>query len=351
MGCTQSNIEDEETVNRCRERKQYMERAVAARNKFAAAHSSYAMSLKNIGAALSDFAHGEVVYPAGGSGSGGGIGADATIQPPILPHDSISSFPPPLPPFNPTPSPLQRASTVPEFRTELKRTNSITEEESEEDIENESTHNLKHRSSKSSARGSMGRRDGLSHKEVTEEEVLQKPPPPMLPNEPDHKHLARPPPPPPPSAMNNDNSWDYFLELDMQRSTLADVEDDHYQGQEIERKMREERAKKSEMDGEIDGGRRVQKVEVAAEVVEGTVNLSKQPPPTQKVVATKLAKRVKMGAPAEGIMKGGPSNTNLLQIFVDFDDCFLKACESAHDVSRLLEATRLHYHSNFADKR
>ena len=42
---------------------------------------------------------------------------------------------------------------------------------------------------------------------------------------------------------------------------------------------------------------------------------------------------------------------NLLQIFADLDDHFLKASEAAHEVSKMLEATRLHYHSNFADNR
>ncbi|KAL2516162.1 hypothetical protein Fot_30133 [Forsythia ovata] len=313
MGCTQSKIENEETVNRCKERKQYMEQAVTARNKFAAAHSAHAMSLKNTGAALSDYAQGEVVYP----------GAVESVE---------------------------RASTVPEFRTELKHSNSIIEEENEDDIENESTHSLKHRS-KSSGRGSVGGRSGLSHKEVPEDEVLHKPPSPLLPNERQREHLA-PPPPPPPPPENKGSTWEYFFSTDdVPGSTLADVEDDHYKIAEIERKMREEMAKKSEVDGEVDGGKRVEHVEAAAEVVEGTVDLPPKPPPTQTAVATKLAKRVKMGAPAEGKTKGLPSNTNLLQIFVDLDDCFLKACESAHDVSRLLEATRLHYHSNFADKR
>lgn len=47
--------------------------------------------------------------------------------------------------------------------------------------------------------------------------------------------------------------------------------------------------------------------------------------------------------------KGG--QFNLLQIFSELDDCFLKASESAHEVSKMLEANRLHYHSNFADNR
>jgi hypothetical protein len=44
-------------------------------------------------------------------------------------------------------------------------------------------------------------------------------------------------------------------------------------------------------------------------------------------------------------------NFNLVEIFAILDDHFLKASESAHEVSKMLEATRLHYHSNFADNR
>lgn len=57
---------------------------------------------------------------------------------------------------------------------------------------------------------------------------------------------------------------------------------------------------------------------------------------------------------SEGSKRGkgaSASNTNLLQILNDLDDHFLKASESAHEVSKMLEANRMHYHSNFADNR
>ncbi|XP_020100252.1 uncharacterized protein LOC109718419, partial [Ananas comosus] len=63
MGCAQSKIELEESVARCRERKQQLRGAVVSRNAFAAAHSAYAVALKNTGAALSDYAHGESLHP------------------------------------------------------------------------------------------------------------------------------------------------------------------------------------------------------------------------------------------------------------------------------------------------
>lgn len=40
---------------------------------------------------------------------------------------------------------------------------------------------------------------------------------------------------------------------------------------------------------------------------------------------------------------------SLLQILNELDDHFLKASESTHEVSRMLEANRLHYHSNFVE--
>jgi hypothetical protein len=44
-------------------------------------------------------------------------------------------------------------------------------------------------------------------------------------------------------------------------------------------------------------------------------------------------------------------SVNLMQVLNEIDDHFLKSSESAQDVCKMLEATRLHYHSNFADNR
>ncbi|KAK0571442.1 hypothetical protein LWI29_015910 [Acer saccharum] len=59
MGCAQSKIDNEESVARCKDRRNIMKDAVVSRNAFAAAHSAFSVSLKNIGAALSDYGHGE----------------------------------------------------------------------------------------------------------------------------------------------------------------------------------------------------------------------------------------------------------------------------------------------------
>ncbi|KAK6124975.1 hypothetical protein DH2020_041249 [Rehmannia glutinosa] len=303
MGCTQSKIENEETVNRCKERKQHMERAVTARNKFAAAHSAHAMSLKNTGAALSDFAQGEVIYPS----------AAAAVA-------SVASS-------------SARAATMPEFAIpipENKHSDPIIEEENEEDVETESNHSLKRRS-KSGGRG------GVSAPEVIEDEVLHQP----RKNDQRDRGQQRPPPPP------ENSTWDYFFSMEnVPGPTLAEVDENNVEREEIERKMLDERARRREMDGKSE------KAEKVSEVVETVSDLPPQPPPPEAAMAAaKVVKRVKQGVSAEAKKKSGGSNVNLLQIFVDLDDCFLKASESAHDVSRMLEATRLHYHSNFADKR
>lgn len=38
-------------------------------------------------------------------------------------------------------------------------------------------------------------------------------------------------------------------------------------------------------------------------------------------------------------------NVNLLKVFKEIDDCFISASESAYEVSRILEANKLHHHS------
>ncbi|MQL46428.1 DUF632 domain-containing protein, partial [Escherichia coli] len=105
------------------------------------------------------------------------------------------------------------------------------------------------------------------------------------------------------------------------------------------------RANDASEGGSKGGGRRSGKEE-ATEVAEKVAEPPTQPPPPQ--AATKVAKRVKVQAPLEGKKKSGQP-ANLLQIFSELDDYFLRASESAHEVSKMLEANRLHYHSNFAD--
>ncbi|CAN4086781.1 unnamed protein product [Withania somnifera] len=366
MGCTQSKIENEETVTRCKERKHFMKEAVSARNAFAAAHSSYTMSLKNTGAALSDYAHGEVQFSSAMAAGGSSPLHGGT--PPLSSAPLDMPPPPPLPPFpNPTsfsPSPLQRAATMPEIALptpDPKPSDMIIEEENEEDMEGESTHGLRHRSSKSSG-GGIGGRGSASHRERIEDEELPAPPSPPPRTPPPQNNRTNPPPPPPPDSKGMVSmSWDFFFPLmeNVPGPTLAEVDESRIEREEFERKMMEERtkriereeferkmmeerAKRIENDDRVEETERVRKKEMPKEA-----DVVEEPPPAH--AAAKVVKRAKNVVPGESKKKGG--QFNLLQIFSELDDCFLKASESAHEVSKMLEANRLHYHSNFADNR
>lgn len=317
-----------------------MERAVMARNKFAAAHTAHAMSLKNTGAALSDFAEGEVVYPSSAvdaTTAAALSNSGATLPPPLPPDENFPPPPPPLPSSFNNSLPLQRAATMPEFsapRPENKHLNPVIEEENEEDAELESNYNLKRRSSKNSGGG--GIRSAVLPDEAVEEERMR--PPQGLQGQ---QH-----PPPPMPEIKGMSSWDYFFSMEnVPGPMLAEVEENQVESVDMERRVLEERARKMEVE---ETPRRSEK----AEVLERASELPPQPPlPEAAIEATNIVKRVKQGVQAEGKKKSGTSNVNLEKIFADLDDCFLKASESAHEVSSMLEATRFHYHSNFADKR
>lgn len=355
MGCTQSKIENEEIVNRCKERKTVMKESVSARNAFAAAHFSYAAALKNTGAALSDYAQGEVQFPDHRHPSSvDAVSSSTTILPPAPPQPPYENLPPPPPP------PLQRAATMPEFMSEPEfksHPDPIIEEVDEDDeIEERS---LKHRSSSRNSAGGGGR--SASRREAEKEDCPPPSPPQPTPPRPSENTLSRAAPPPPqPHGMA---SWDYFFPSmeNVPGPSLAEVDHERarFEREEIHRRkvMEEEEQRRSmknhlnhnnvDVNGEERGG---DSGDNEVEEVESEV-MEKPPPPPPK--AGKKT-RVTVPVPTEvrrSSGKGGGQNLNLLQIFTELDDCFLKASESANEVSKMLEANRLHYHSNFADNR
>ncbi|RAL41736.1 hypothetical protein DM860_008918 [Cuscuta australis] len=329
MGCGQSKFELEETVTRCRDRKQFMKDAVAARNAFAAAHSSYAVSLKNTGAALSDYAQAEAQFTSHSDAAAPvGVGPTSLPGAPVFipPSNYAVPLPPPPLPFF-TSSPLQRAATMPEIAipaSGLEREGTILEETEEEEGENESVHSLKHRSRM--GRGSVSTADG---------DELPPPSPPRTPMESNH--------PRPPHPLHD---WDFFSMGNVTGHTLADVDEDDdedeegLEREEHEHKVFEEEAHRRANGGGRGPGERRSGKEEATDVAEREAVHPPQPPEA----APKTAKRVKGSSLLEGSKK-----LTLQQIFSELDDYFLRASESAHEVSKMLEATRLHYHSNFAD--
>ncbi|XP_039008292.1 nitrate regulatory gene2 protein-like [Hibiscus syriacus] len=134
MGCAQSRIDNEESVARCKDRKCLMKEAVVARNAFAAAHSGYAISLKNTGAALSDYGHGEAEVPLLNPQQ---IPAPLDSTPPPPPMMDNLPPPPPLPNFSPSPVPIKRTVSMlampVKSRKEFDASLAIEEEEEEEE--------------------------------------------------------------------------------------------------------------------------------------------------------------------------------------------------------------------------
>lgn len=59
MGCTTSKLDDEEAVQLCKDRKRFIKQAVEQRSRFALKHVAYIQSLKRVSAALRDYIEGD----------------------------------------------------------------------------------------------------------------------------------------------------------------------------------------------------------------------------------------------------------------------------------------------------
>lgn len=55
MGCSTSKLDDEEAVQLCKDRKKFIKQAVEQRTRFASGHSAYILSMKRVSAALRDY--------------------------------------------------------------------------------------------------------------------------------------------------------------------------------------------------------------------------------------------------------------------------------------------------------
>lgn len=373
MGCNQSKIENEESILRCKERKRYMKEAVSSRNAFAAAHSAYSTSLKNTGAALGDFSHGEVANPQStttGISTAGDNSYIPVLQPPEKPFD-IPLPPPPLPDFSPT---LQRAASMPEIKINKPDPrpipNPILEEEDEE-LENEGSLR-KRRSNRNVGVGagggvnSVGVGGGVnSNRRLDDEE--DEAPPPMPPP------LVKQPPISSDHIGNNNNShhhhtmsnpqqnsaaWEYFFPSVEDIAGTSLNEEDEHGGVTFNRMQHTAMPSRVGIVEEAVTARMGVGVEVPGHIRREPEHIPESEEVVESPMESPLPSGLKMkqmpvtppSMEAKRIVKHNNS-VNLVQIFTDLDDHFLKASESAHEVSKLLEATRLHYHSNFADNR
>ncbi|WVZ98385.1 hypothetical protein U9M48_043840 [Paspalum notatum var. saurae] len=384
MGCAQSRIENEESVARCKERRQLMKSAVAARNAFAAAHSAYACSLRDTGAALSEFAHGEGVPPPppppgaaaeaeaapGGAVSQGGIGAAAAgvagpaaegggaeMPPPL---DSLPPPPPPLPDFSPSPAKIHRSISMPLPPSSARKSpamlhsDSIREEDEDEDEVEEEEDD-----------GHLDdRRQRLRHRQPVPLPVSP-PPPPETPVTP-----QPPPPPPPPHSSelkSGVDTWDYFFSMDEGMASVA-PDDDEIMAEPGEEKYVAASPPRPPpsppppaavpLSEDFDEEPRT------PEMVTPSPSLPPKPPTSKKKKGKGKPKAAHHqhteSAPPVTLVGGGKAGkvvpaeaprVDLLRVLAEIDDSFLKASESAGEVSKVLEANRMHYHSNFADTR
>lgn len=325
MGCAQSRIENEESVSRCKERKILMKEAVVARNAFAAGHSGYAVALKNTGAALSDYAHGESeeapelhqsLEPA----------SQPPRPPPPPPIENLPP-PPPLPNFSPSPSPqLKRAVTMPEIPMQLRKNpNSIAIVEEDEEEEEEEEHDELRRSRK-----------------VTAPEASPATAATSSPRTPEMKSV-------PPMPESKGMAWDYFFMVDNIPESSLETEEEE-----------EARVENSEHEGvQFGEDEKIGVVEVepktpekVAPVAEDTEGKKKKKA-EETVAAEAVTIEHSHTTPADfrRVGKAMAASVSLVQVLNQIDDHFLKASEGAQEVSKMLEATRLHYHSNFADNR
>ncbi|RLN35475.1 hypothetical protein C2845_PM03G24810 [Panicum miliaceum] len=358
MGCGPSK-EDAEggAASRCRDRKHLLRAAVQARHALAGAHAGHAAALRNVGAALSDYAAGEAdrhdaaVVPRSASAAAA-LGAQAAAAAAALkalpppPLDAV--LPPPPPPGagegdGGAPAPLQRSMSAPDIPLQPPIRKARSGEAAimeEEDGEGE---------------GDAAGEDAPLRRRRREEDDAQLPPPPPPPPanvpppsrspppvpEPEagrskqapqegsflneyifgsHDDAMPPPPPPTPPPAN------------VPPPTLDPAAEPSWAAERREPAPPPEPEKQPPPPEEVAEGKRL--------AVE----------PAARRAATQKASRKAEGKKAR-IAMVAPQPVRLGDVLRKLDEHFLKASEAAHKVSKMLEAARMHYHSNFAEKR
>ncbi|KAG2316662.1 hypothetical protein Bca4012_041179 [Brassica carinata] len=324
MGCAQSRVDNEEAVARCKDRRNVIKEAVTASKAFAAGHFAYAIALKNAGAALSDYGHGEsdqTLDAALEKGNDRAADGPATPQPPPPPPiENLPPPPPPLPQF--TPSPIKRAISLPAMAVRGRKVRGIDsmaiEEEDEEEEEEEEEEE-----------GEEKVEDGESS-----------------PRTPENVGKGGKLPETPETVSASPGAWDYFFRVeDVPGGNLED--NHHFEFNEEEEEEEEELRSGHKAVEEVEP-KTPEKVEEVEEEEDAVVEEAK------KKEKGKAKIEHSNTAPPEfrrAVAKTTASSVNLMKILDGIDDRFLKASECAQEVSKMLEATRLHYHSNFADNR
>ncbi|GJN31945.1 hypothetical protein PR202_gb20408 [Eleusine coracana subsp. coracana] len=369
MGCGQSKIDQEEAVCRCRERKRLMADAVQARNAFAAAHTGYTVRLKSTGGALSDFAQGEAPDPSlrGLPTAPATIPRLFPIQPPTVLLDPQYPYARPKGRRQES-SPCGRYYSGGEEEEEEEdedneeeddghiRIDSEDDEEDSDDDDDDDEDDDHHEHDDVSV-------DGVVHGQLQKRVVMDSvgsspvtPPPPPRMN-------PAPPTPPPPVPESQMATWDYFFgPTPTPPPTLEQPADETWMERHEKEPVAEVRPPVTKPVIREPAASEEKPPQTAAEKEKAIEEMVANLPPSKPIVR----KPPKPPGPLPAVhyhtssmgavetRKGklvASGTASLLHIVSQLDDHFLRASESAHDVSKKLEATRMHYHSNHADSR
>ncbi|KAG0449481.1 hypothetical protein HPP92_027328 [Vanilla planifolia] len=172
------------------------------------------------------------------------------------------------------------------------------------------------------------------------------PAPPVLPKPSESRPLPRP--------LPNENTWEYFNVFNTDHipaSSLGQPED-VTPDREVEKLANIETAPAAT----VNDPQAVAQAPVVVEKVVAEAPSAQQKPARKSRPGSGASHHHRTGSSGGEAKRGRmgaavTQSVSFLQILNELDDHFLKASQSAYEVSKMLEATRLHYHSNFADNR
>lgn len=154
------------------------------------------------------------------------------------------------------------------------------------------------------------------------------------------------PPPNPTTPPERGMAWDYFFMDNMQQSNLNEVEEEE------EGYVEDRNGNLEEKFNSVGGNDEFRTPEKQAgfEVIE-EFKTPDETPVQKMFLHSNTAPPTMSRMGYVGNVVGNNNGVDFLKILSDIDDHFLKASQCSQEVSKMLEATRLHYHSNFADNR
>jgi len=178
----------------------------------------------------------------------------------------------------------------------------------------------------------------------------------------------QPPPPPPSSELKSGvDTWDYFFSMDEGMASIA-PDDDEIMAEPEEKYVPASPPRPPPSPpppAAVPLSEEFEEEPRTPEMVTPPPSLPPKPPNNSSKKKKGKGKKAAHhqhteSAPPVSLVGGGKAGkavpaemprVDLLRVLAEIDERFLKASESAGEVSKVLEANRMHYHSNFADNR